>query len=468
MDRLPYELIMIVFESLTFTERVRCLTISKKWKNYLTSIRPFWYSIELARRIPTLLRIPDHAKYLPIPLDQETNYKVTNKTVLNLVESTRPKALWLGCSQQCTGALLTQLTKINRTSSLETFSLRLNYKVQSQEFSRFWSVTPKLRSLDLHGCSGVSNGVVVAVLTRCPQLEELDISGCQVTESCVMSPDPTPQPLLKMKRLVLGHWEHPFGNTGIDAMVNWFPNLETLDLTSMRVQGIMALENLGQLKRLKHLYTDSLETSGDEATQLVIQKWVDGIENLESLQMSACKGLSDICVYYMVAGTGSSSSSSTPDSTRKGWSHSLRMFNFTLSPYLTNTGLGLLATHPLPKLHTLILNKCGRLDEAGLIQLLPVSGEALTRLEFGGYRKVSDRLMEALREHCPKITYLNLDHSGALTGIGLLTLVSARGRGLERICVDDCPYVGVDAVERARALLGDRSRVSYVFHRSYQ
>ncbi|GJJ76719.1 F-box/TPR repeat protein Pof3 [Entomortierella parvispora] len=455
MDRLPLELIMIIFGSLTFAERVQRLRVSKKWMKYLNSVNHFWFSIELARRIPTLMHIPDHAKYIPIQLDLEKNYMVTNKTVLGLIQNIRPRALWLGCAQECTGALLTQMTKINRTSSLETFSLRLNHKIESQIFSRFWSVTPKLRSLDLHGCSGVSDGVVQAVLTRCPLLEELDISDCPVSESCMTSQSSTQPPIFTMKRLIIGRWENQVSKAGIDGMVARFPNLETLDMRLVRVQGIAALENLSELKGLKHLYTDSLETSGDEATQIIIQKWVEGIPNLESLQMSACKGLSDMCLYYMAAGTGA------PNSTRTGWSHSMRMINFSLSPYLTNAGLGVMATHPLPKLHTLILNKCGRLDEPGLLMLLSSSGGELCRLEFGGYRKVSDRLMTALRDHCPKITFLHLANSGELTGSGLLTLVQARGQGLVRICVDNCPQMRRDAVERAGEILGDWSRVAF-------
>ncbi|KAG0055058.1 hypothetical protein BGZ83_009694 [Gryganskiella cystojenkinii] len=368
---------------------------------------------------------------------------------------------------------LAKMTKMNRTSSIETFSLRLNHKVQSQEFSRLWSVTPKLRSLDLHGCSGVSDGVVQAVLARCPMLEELDISDCRVTEAFAtssffsMETDIPPEPLPRMKKLVLGRWDVPISRQGVDTVVLRFPNLETLDLLAMRVLSITALESLSQLKQLKHLYTDSLETTSEEATFFVFQKWVEGIPNLESLQMSACKGLSDNCLHYMVA--GSDNYANLAEATdRKGWSRSLRMLNFSLSPYLTNQGLVLLGTHSIPNLHTLILNKCGRLDENGMLSLVQGSGSGLTRLEFGGYRKCSDKLLFALRDHCPRISYLNLAHAGELSGIGLLSLVDARGRGLERICVDDCPYVGADAAERARTLLGDRSRVSYVFHRTYQ
>ena len=446
---------MMVFGSLTFTERVKCLRISKKWMKYLNSVRHFWFSIELARRIPTRMRIPDYAKYMLMQLDLEINYSVTNRTVLNYVQNTRPKALWLGCALECTGALLTQMTKIDRTSSLETFSLRLNQRVESQHFSRFWSVTPKLRFLDLHGCSGISDGVVQAVLARCPLLEELDISDCSVTESCMMSPTPIQPPMSNMKKLVIGRWEHQFSKAGFDGMVARFPNLETLDMRLVQVKDIIALENLSELKQLKHLYTDSLMTSGEEATEIVVRKWVDGIPNLESLQMSACKGLSDMCFCYMIAGTGA------PESTRKGWSHSLRMINLSLSPYLTNAALGLMARNPLPKLHTLILNKCGRLDERGLLVLFQTSGGELCRLEFEGYRRVSDRLMRELGDHCPRIAFLNLARSGELTGSGLLTLVTARGRGLERICVDNCPQMGRDAVERAREMLGDWSRVSF-------
>ncbi|KAG0369614.1 hypothetical protein BC939DRAFT_457362 [Gamsiella multidivaricata] len=453
MERLPFELVMIVFDSLSFIERVRCLTISKKWMRYLSSVRHFWYSLDLAKRVPSLIRIPQHALYLPTRPDQDVNNKVTNKTVINLAKYTPPKALRLGCAQQISGTLFTQLIKMKRTSALESLSLRMNSRIYDQEFSLFWTATPKLRSLDLHGCFGVTDAAVVSVLDRCSLLEELDISECRITEVCVMVNSTVPLP--NMKKLTIGRWESLFAKEGIDALVSRFPNLSTLDIRTMRPRGIEALENICQLTQLKHLYTDSIETSGHTATFLVMQRWVAGIPNLESLQMNACKGVSDATIQLIAAG------SAEEGSTRQGWSSSLKMLDLSSSPYLTCQGLSSLSTHPLPHLHTLLLNKCGRVTELGLRQAIASSGAGLCRLECGGYISVSDRLMLDIKDHCPKIEVVHLANSGQVTGIGLMALVNERGRGLERICVDDCPALGVDAVERARVVLGDHSRVSY-------
>ncbi|KAF9350157.1 hypothetical protein BGX26_011619 [Mortierella sp. AD094] len=460
MDRLPYELIVVIFEKLSFTERVRCLTISKKWMGYLGSIRHFWQSIDLTRRIPSSYQIPHHSLYTPTLPDQESNNKVTNRTVLSLVKNTPPRALHLGCAQQLTGSLLTQLTKMRRAAALETLSLRMNPKVYEHEFSLFWSATPKLRFLDLHGCFGVTDGAVVSVLDRCLMLEELDISECRITEACLMINCAVP--LSNMKKLTIGRWEVQFAKEGIDSLVSRFPNLVTLDIRTMRPRGVEALESIGQLKMLKHLYTDSIETSGEAATTFVLQQWVAGIQNLESLQMNACKGVSDSTIQLVAAG------SAEPGSTRRGWSHSLKMLDLSSSPYLTCEGLEFLRTNPLPHLHTLILNKCSRVSEQGLRHAVTSSGVELCRLECAGYSNVSDKLLFEIKDHCPKIEALHIANSGLVTGIGLMALVNERGRGLERICVDDCSGVSVDAVERARAVLGENSRVLYRFHRSHR
>ncbi|KAG0198315.1 hypothetical protein BGX28_008254 [Mortierella sp. GBA30] len=461
MDRLPLELIMVVFESLTFTERVRCMSISKKWMSYLGSVRHFWHSIDLAKRASTSTQTPTHAQYLPVQPDHDPNNKITNRTVLSLVKHTPPRALRLGCAEQISGGLFTQLMKLKRAAFLETLSLRLNSRISEQEFSLFWSATSRLRSLDVHGCLGITDTAIVALLDRCPLLEELDVSECRLSEACVMINSLTALP--NMKRLVIGRWDSPFGKEGIDALVCRFPNLTMLDIRTMRPRGIEALENICQLVQLKHLYTDSIETASDAATIFVVQRWVEGIPALESLQLNACKGVCDAVVQLIAAGAVD-----TPGSMRRGWSETLKMLDLSCSPYLTCDGLAVLSTFPLPNLHTLILNKCGRVAENGLRQAVVGSGGELCRLECAGYGSVSDRLLDDIKDHCPKIAMVHLANSGLITGIGLMALVNQRGQGLERICVDDCPAMGVDAVERARMVLGDKSRVLYKFHRSYR
>ncbi|KAF9432698.1 hypothetical protein BGZ76_010438 [Entomortierella beljakovae] len=386
--------------------------------------------------------------------DYESNNKVINKTVLGLVKFAPPKALRLGCAHQLSGGLLTQIIRMKRAAALETLSLRMNSKIYDQEFMQFWSSTPMLRFLDLHDCLGVSDSVVTSVLDRCPLLEELDVSSCRITEACMMINSTVP--LTNMKKLTFGRWEYQFAKEGVDALVSRFPNLETLDIRTMRPRGIEALESLALLRNLKHLYTDSIE-AGENATSFIMQRWVAGIEGLESLQMNACKGVSDTTICFIAAGL-----SAEVGSTRRGWSHSLKMLDLSSSPYLTNEGLEFLKSNPLPNLHTLILNKCGRMIEQGLRDAVTSSGLELSRLECGGYWDVSDNLLNDIKDHCPKIEYLHLANSGQVTGISLIALVIKRGRSLERICVDNCPKIGVDAVERAREILGEYSRVSFI------
>lgn len=460
IEILPLELVVIIFDMLTLAERVRCLAISKKWKTYLTSVQHFWRSIDLTKRPISAHRIPNHSLYTPASPDVETNNKVNNKSVINLFKYALPKLLRLGCAQQVNGALFTQISKARRTSALQVLSLRMNSRVFESEFCRLWPTTPVLRSLDLHGCLHVTDAVVASLLARCPLLEELDISECHTSE-WIMVENATPSQ--HMKKLVFGHWERQFAKEGVDAMAIRFPNLTTLDIRTMRPQGIEALEGICQLKHLKHLYTDSIETSGDAVTSQVLQRWVEGIPNLESLQLNACKGVSDTTI-ELIAGW----LVEEEESTRRGWSHSLKMLDLSSSPYLTCQGLLLLNTNPLPHLHTLVLNKCGRVTEEGLRYAVTSSGGELCRLECAGYGNVSDKLLFDIKAHCPKIEYAHLANSGQVTGIGLMALVNERGQGLEKICVDDCPALSADAVDRARMVLGEPARVLYRFHRTHR
>ncbi|ORZ06089.1 hypothetical protein BCR41DRAFT_361194 [Lobosporangium transversale] len=459
MERLPLELIAIIFSHLTFVERVRCLTVSKKWEEYLGSIKKFWLTIDVTNQASLLLLKPHYAKYAPPQPDQETNNKITNKTILRLTKYTAPKVLQLGCAQQLNGAFFKDLIFYRRVSALEVLSLRENPKIYEQEFTLFWKSALNIRSLDLYGCRGVTDKVVILALELLLQLEELNISECRITEASFMINSMTPMP--SMKKLIVGTWESQFAKEGIDALVARFPNLITLDIRTMRPRGIEALEGISGLRHLKHLYTESIETSGEHATNAVLHRWVVGIPELESLQMNACKGISDTTIQIIA-------NASEPGSDRHGWSNSLRMLDLSSSPYLTCAGLEHLHQHPLHKLHTLLLNKCGRVSEYGLRRAVKSCGAELSRLECSGYSSVSDKLMVEIAQYCPKIEMVHLANSGMVTGIGLLTLVHARGQSLERICLDDCPAVGIDAVELAREMLGSTVRVSHRFHRSHR
>ncbi|KAF8983474.1 hypothetical protein CPC16_009928 [Podila verticillata] len=460
VERLPYELIVMVFDSLTFAQRLSCMGVCKKWSSYLGSIKRFWLTIDLTKPAPSPVA---YQKYLPLVVKAETNNRITNKTVLSLIKYTPPKRLRLGCAPQVTGALFSQLIRMKRAAALEQLSLRMNAKIYDQELSLFWSATPNLRCLDLHDSAGVSDAAVISLLARCPLLEELDISECRITEACLMIQSPGQGPLVHLKKLVFGRSLSAFAREGVEALVAKFPNLETLDIRTLHPRGIQALESLGQLNKLKHLYTEAIDTPSDDSTALVVAKWVEGIPDLESLQLTYCKGVSDEVMRMIVLGH----EPQHPHATRRGWSHSLKMLNLSYSTYLTNEGLLLMATNPMPQLHSVILNCCGWLDESGLCQMLAGSGAELCLFECARNGTISNNLMEQLATSCPKIEVVNVS-SSQVTGLGVMALVNKRGTELRYLNLDGCQNVSADAIERARAVVGDGSRVSFLFPRSYR
>ncbi|KAF9423640.1 hypothetical protein BGZ94_008210 [Podila epigama] len=468
IERLPYELVVMVFESLTFAERCLCQIVSTKWFKYLGSIKRLWYAIEFAKP-PTISA--SFQTFLPPVISAATNNRITNKTVLALVKNTPPKALHLGCAPQITGSLLEQLIRMRRAASLEYLSLRMNPKIFDQELSRFWTATPKLRSLDLHDSAGVSDAAVRSLLARCPLLEELDISECRVTEACVMSRGidgaPSTPPLVHMKKLTFGRSSMSFSGECIDALVAMFPNLETLDIRTLHPRGFGALEGICRLGKLRHLYTDAIDTPSDNTTELVVAKWVEGIPNLESLQLTYCKGVSDAVTRLIVQGHASNEPQAGETNVRRGWSHSLRMLNLSYSTYLTNEGLLTMAAHPVPHLHSIILNCCGWLDESGLCQMLAACGAELRLFECARNGTISNTLMEQLATSCPNIEYVNVSTS-QVTGVGVMALVNKRGSGLLHLKLDGCQNISADAIERARMVLGDGSRISFLFPRTYR
>ncbi|KAF9584082.1 hypothetical protein BGW38_007632 [Lunasporangiospora selenospora] len=456
MERLPFELIAMVFEYMTFEERIRCMAISKKWMRYLSSVRQFWQTIDLSLSpiTPTLLKAK---KYMPPHMVWSLNHKITNKVVLSLVSHTPPKALIIGRTLNITGPFFKQLVEIKRAHSLERLVFRGNTKVQEQDFSLFWSSVPILRYLDAGDCTGISDVVVIALLNRCPLLEELDIAYCRVVGAfgALIGKGTYPN----LKKLTIGHTGVFASRSWIEGLVARFPNLETLDMRTMQLQGIEDLESLCELKRLRHLYTSSVAAPNEDAANFVLQRWVAGIPDLESLQLNYCKGLSDLSLRVIAETPGAE------DPARRGWSQSLRMLDITSTPYLTSHGLSILARNPFSRLHTLIISRCGRVDEEGLLTVIRHCGRELVWLECSGYGSVSDILMYAIKDHCPKIEVVNVSNSGKVTGLSLVALASERGSGLQLVNVDNCRNVSVDAVERARTIIGrDASRVTFTFN----
>ena len=307
---------------------------------HLRSVQHFWSSIDLARRTPS------NSLYMPPTPDDEANNKVTTWRVARLVNYASPKVLRLGRAPRITGELFTRMPKEKRTGVLEDLSLRMNFNVSHQELFTLCSATPKLRFLDLRGCSGVTDTVVASVLEQCPLLEELDISECRLTEACFMADKAMPN----LKRLVFGCGGVLFTKEGVDAMVASFPCLNTLDIRTMRPRGIRALESIHKLKHLKHLYTNSVEASEGVTTNYVLERWVEGISDLVSLQLSSCRGVSDTTI-ELLAGHYVNEGGQI----RRGWSRSLRMLDLSLSPYMTGQGLEYLSVCSLEHLHTLIL-----------------------------------------------------------------------------------------------------------------
>ncbi|KAG0335378.1 hypothetical protein BG004_008479 [Podila humilis] len=487
IERLPYELVVMVFESLSFPQRCSCLGVSKKWSSYLGSIKQFWLSIELTKT-PTATSSSSSSstaayfqRYLlpPPPTDSSSepaNHRVSNKTVLNLVKYTPPKVIRLGYAPLIKGTLFAQLMRNKRASALEHFCLRRNSYINDQELSLFWSAAPKLRVLDLYDSAFVSDSGIISLLAQCPLLEELDISECRITEVCMMAQSSSHGiigPLVHLKKLVFGRSSSMFARAGVEALVRKFPNLETLDIRTLHPREIQALESLGNLTKLKHLYMDSFDTPSDDSTALVVAKWVEGIPNLESLQLTYCKGVSDEMMRLMVEGhepnnnSNNNNNNSNSNSNRRGWSHSFKMLNLSYSTYLSSAGLMFMAANPLLQLRTLILNCCGWLDESELCQMLVGCGTELRMFECARNGTISNNLMEQLATSCPNIEVVNVS-SSQVTGVGVMHLVNKRGLGLQYLNLDGCQNVSADAIERARTTLGDPSRVSFLFPRTHR
>ncbi|KAF9155627.1 hypothetical protein DFQ26_009672 [Actinomortierella ambigua] len=486
---LPLELILNIFEMVPFEKRCVCTRVSKKWRSTLTGVSKLWADLDF-----TFPRPPpaQHSLYIPMEPDQRTNARVDNFTVLATAKHFSPKRLVLGTNQNITKGFFSGLVKLRRTRALEQLSLRQNYKVSDAELSLLWLSTPVLRRLDLSDVYGVTDDVAMALLERCRQLEELDLSECRVTQGVFIKSVAKGGPMPTLRKLAIGQVVQGYSRAGIEAIVGMFPNLTVLDFRSLRVDDVSALDALWRLSNVQQMYLESVGCLNEESVPRAFTLWMRGMQQLQCFQFRLCKGLSGSMAKMLVRPSLISpayTSALIPPAVASdpqwqllpeldsglggggggggGWASSLRMLDLSFSPFLEMDGWvdDSDAFPVLPNLHTLILNACGSVNEQDVCRLLANSGEKLCRFEFSRNEATSNQVMYSLRDYCPMIQYVNVGWSRKVTGMGVMALVNCRGQELEYLCLDGCQNVGADAVDRARYVLGQAHRVSFVFAR---
>ncbi|KAF9975492.1 hypothetical protein BGZ73_000844 [Actinomortierella ambigua] len=480
MVLLPMELILTIFEMVPFEKRCVCTRVSKKWRTTLISVPKFWTELDFtpARPLPA-----QHSLFMPLDPDPRSNAKVDNLTVLAMAKHFSPKQLVLGTNQNISKGLFSNLIKFRRTKALERLSLQQNYKITDTELSLLWLSTPQLRRLDLYDVYGVSNDVAMALLERCRLLEELDISECRVSPNVFVQSMAKNGPMPTLRKLGLGHVTQRYHHEGIEALVGMFPNLTTLDFRSMCVSDVSALTSLWRLSKMEHLYLDSVDSLSSMSGVRAVSLWMRGMQHLQSFRLRSCKWVSVsaaemilrpawIAPLTLNALTPPTVAADPqwqllPSLETAGWNASLRMLDLSCSPFLELTSLIVEGDQVpvFPNLHTLILNACGSVTEQDVCLLVANTGENLRRFECSRSEAASNQLMYTLRDYCPKIQFVNVSGSSKVTGMGVMALVNHRGQGLEYLCLDGCQNVGADAVDRARYVLGQPSRVSFIFSR---
>ncbi|KAG0230714.1 hypothetical protein BGW42_000768 [Actinomortierella wolfii] len=474
---LPLELILMIFDMIPFEKRCLCTLVSKRWRSTLSAVPRFWTMLDFSLPRPPP---PEYNLHVPLAQDLRSNSKVNNLSVLAAAKHASPRHLILGANQNITKGLFTQLIKLRRTRALERLCLRQNYKITDQELSLLWSSTPALRSLELSDVYGVTDLVATALLERCRQLEELDLSECRVSESVLVMSLAKSGPMTTLRKLTFGRRSIPFGEAGVSAMVGMFPELTVLDLRSLCVSDMDSLYSLWRLSKLERLYLDGIQCTREDMALKATMLWMRGMKQLQSFQLKGCQGVTEgvaAMIFHPSFISPAYASTLTPPGIESdplfpplselgsGWTESLRMLDLSYSPYLVLDGIIDSTTPFLPNLHTLILNACGGVREQDVCELLASTGQKLCRFEFSRNAEATNQVLYTLRDHCPSIQYVNVAYTLKVTGLGVMALVNHRREELEYLCLDGCQNISADAVDRARYILGQSHRVSFAFPR---
>ena len=188
------------------------------------------------------------------------------------------------------------------------------------------SKCPNISTLDLSGCK-ITDATVFAVASGCPQLESIDLEGCKmITNAAVVQlaswckklaslnlrnsycgefSDATVVALASgcphLVSLDLGDSEK-FTDAAVVALASWCKKLVSLNLNSgagnyhITVQAVVLLAS--QCKQLKSLGLNSCYNITDEAVAAV----ASGCSQLESLDLGHCRHITDAAAVALALG----------------------------------------------------------------------------------------------------------------------------------------------------------------------
>ncbi|XP_022086749.1 F-box/LRR-repeat protein 4-like [Acanthaster planci] len=253
-----------------------------------------------------------------------------------------------------------------------------------------------LVSLSLGGCGSVRDEVVLSLVKSLPQLEQLDLSSCFGVGDSSVHAISRFLPNLKKLRLAWCKKITDFGLLGLDQNAPVFitDNEATKHYSDRFTK---SHSNMGFFKRPS--FNEKILKIPEKEIQRLMdapdQVNLTALTRLESLDLTACNHLTDICVSHAV---------------RFPCLHSLTL---SLCSNITDQSLAALAANN-PNLVELLIGHCHQVTDAGL-KVLVQRRRGLRSLDVCGCEKVTDATLLALGQYTKHLQHLNISQCGGVT-----------------------------------------------------
>jgi hypothetical protein len=313
------------------------------------------------------------------------------------------------------------IAAVDQCLHLETLIIR-----NAEQVIPMWVISSTLKTVKI--CSRyVSDILLVDISQQCKQLEVL-----KVFESLNL----TEQPLIT--------------DVGVRAILWGCPQLRETDVEFAR-----GISNHLRVELARRRNDTSLHCLWHGMSEELVQAVLDGCPKIKDLYICPCDWLTDaalaacvrhrpqletICVANCASVTNNSINALVSASGN-------RFKRITLYSCLRvgDAALKAIATH-CPHLDTVIVSECPMVTDAGVAYLAVGLRDTIRGLGLCGCRKIGDKALLAVAEHCRVLGTVLLSKCPLVTDSGVVALATGLGARLRSLHLGDCPNLSDKAM----------------------
>ena len=286
-----------------------------------------------------------------------------------------------------------------------------------------------LEQISLQDVKGVTDVGVAFISTRCPQLRELNISGCgRITDVAMLNLAENNADTLS----VLKAARCPFISDKGAQRIGPESSFHEISIANCpRITDVGFGEITQRSKLIRKLDASGLIEVTDDGVRTLLETRVmwgfrqhGGFHRMESINLSGCSQLTDISISWIVAGCPN-----------------LRCVALNKCAGLRDYGMRALAT--LKNLDRLEMGYCNGITDEGLLLLCPFRQDLQARkcafqlkyLDLAHSKNISDESVQVIVQLSPLLRTLKLDGMPLITDAALRMVAHTCGRSLRTLSV---------------------------------